>query len=405
MSEKTLAQLIKNSRAASDPPYTGSLHGIDLSMVKYNLSANENIFGASSLVKQALGDFFANCHSYPDDNCTKLKQQIAELDNSNPEQIIVGAGSNELLSLINKLMLDQNSSVMCAKFSFIMYGILAKMYQAQLVRVDPEAAAKNKQNYKPTNNDKITASNNPLMASAEQFVDSFNRHANSQEGQKKPIKIIFVDNPNNPTGGIWTINEILLLLNNIPKNVIVVVDEAYQQYVKIEQYASAMNLVENFDNLVVTRTFSKIYALAGFRLGYMYASPTVVEEINKLKLIFNVSAIAQNVGAAAMKDQSYIQKIADSNQLLKQKYAEVFAAAGFLVYPSEANFILVDFYQKEKAQEAFREMLSHGVLVRRKNNYNLPCCLRITIGSLQALKVIEKTLKALATHHATKYLF
>lgn len=349
-------KLKPNYNILNAPLYKGGIHKIDGYDDPIVLSANENPFGVSQNVKNCIVDF--NTSIYPDGNAKKLKLAISKYYNIEEEKIICGNGSDEILQLIAQAYTGINDEVIYTQHGFLVYKICATINGATPVMVGE-------------NNFKVCV---------EKILQSITNKT----------KAIFIANPANPTGTYIARDEILHLLENVPENVAVILDCAYAEYVENSDYSECFDLIDEYENLIITHTFSKMFGLAGLRLGWCYAHKNVCDVLNRVRGPFNVSSIAIECGVAALYDKKFIKKCFDNNIKWKQILSDKFCKIGCNVIPSQANFILVDFGCETIAENFYNHMINNGIIARMVGSYGLPNCIRITIGmEAQNLKLIE----------------
>jgi histidinol-phosphate aminotransferase len=288
-----------------------------------------------------------------------LREAIAKKNKINAERIVCGAGSDEILALLTSAFAGIDDEVIYSEFGFLMYPISAKRVGAKAIRV--------KEKNLRTDIDAILAA----------ITDK--------------TKIIFIANPNNPTGSYLSESEIRKLINGAPKNVLIVLDHAYEEFVEEADYPKALSLVNEFENVVATRTFSKIYGLASLRIGWCYASEYICEVLNKIRGPFNVGGPAQLAAIASLEDDVFFNQSKDHNKKwLKILFDEFKEMPKIKAHPSIANFILLDFGSTDSCKAANQKLLDSGFILREMNGYGLPHCLRLTIGTEEEnLKIIE----------------
>ncbi len=325
------------------------------------LSSNENPFGCSDAVKEAITKHFNYLHRYPEGTSLELRKAIGKTYNLDFNKIICGAGSDELITLICLAYAGQGAEILYTKHGFLMYPITALSVGAKPVE-----------------------------------AEEINLKADVNEILKKvteKTKIVFLANPNNPTGSYLTHNEILELRKKLPQNILLVLDLAYAEFVENSDYVNAKDLCDEFDNIIMIRTFSKVYGIPSVRLGWAYANENIIEIINKVRGPFNVSSIAQIAGIAALNDQDFVTKTIKHNNLWLEKLTKEFINLGYKPYNSVANFILVDFNNKELTEKIDIFLKEDGISARRMDAYKLPNCIRFSIGTeyenLELLKAIE----------------
>ncbi len=329
-------------------PYIGGESKSDAATRIIKLSSNEGAFGPSPKAVKALQDMAGDMHRYPDGGCIELRQALAEKNNIKVDNIVCGAGSDEIISFLCNAYAGAGDEVLYSEHGFLMYPISAKAAGATPV----SAPEKN------------------LKADPQALLNAVT----------DKTKILFLANPNNPTGSYLTKQEVADLHAKLPKSVLLVLDAAYAEYVEADDYSAGHELVAQHDNVVVTRTFSKIYAMGGLRLGWGHCPDAVADVLNRVRGPFNVSSAAQVAGLTALADEEFIAQCKAHNTRCRADTTAALEALGFTVYPSEGNFILVDFSDAEKAEAVRLAMKAKGILVRQMGSYGLPSCLRITIG-------------------------
>lgn len=327
------------------------------------LSANENALGASpksiEAVKKSAEDIFRYC----DGSAIVSRETIAKKNDINFDQITCGAGSDELIALLTQAFCQKDDEIIYSEHGFLMYPISAKRVGAKAIK----AKEKN------------------LRTDIDAILKLISNKT----------KIIFIANPNNPTGSYLSRDEILKLIKNTPKNILIVLDHAYHEFVEAPDYPSdVLNYVNEFDNVVVTRTFSKIYGLASLRIGWSYSSSYIADILNKIRGPFNVCGSAQSAAVAALGDDEFLQKsVAHNSKWLKIYYDSFNGRSDYKIYHSVANFLLFDFWTVENCQNINKMLQNNNIIVREMTAYNLPTCLRVTIGTdSQNETVINKLL-------------
>jgi len=328
------------------------------------LSSNENALGASPKALEAYLCHAKEIFRYADGSCNALREAIAKKNNIDAERVVCGAGSDEIISLLTASFVNKDDEIIYSKHGFLMYPISAKRVGAFAVA----AAEKN-----------LKADIDAILAAI-----------------TEKTKIIFIANPNNPTGSYLSAAEIQKLVDNTPKNILIALDHAYEEFVlQTVDYPNAIDLVNKNENVVVMRTFSKIYGLASLRIGWCYGSKYIAEILNKVRGPFNVGGPAQMAAVAALQDDDFFEKSRSHNQKwLEFFFAELSKAKKIKAYPSVANFILLDFGDVETCKKANELLLESGIILREMAGYHLPNCLRMTIGgddeNLKLLAVLKK---------------
>ncbi len=318
------------------------------------LASNENPYGTSSLVKEAIS--FDNFAIYPDGASTDLRKEVAEYTGVKEDQLIFSSGLDELIEMISKALLDENFNTVMASGTFPQYRHNAVIQNAEIREV-------------PLKNGR-----HDLPAMAKKIDDK--------------TQVVWICNPNNPTGTYVDDKELEQFLQSIPSHVLVVMDEAYYEYVTAEDYPETIPLLDQYDNLMVLRTFSKAFGLASFRVGYGIGAASFIQQLEVARLPFNTSVLAQKAALAALKDLDFVEKSVSLNAIERQKYYEFCKQHQIDYYPSQGNFIFISIPGKESA-EVFQYLLERGYTVRP-----FPNGVRITVGTKEEneelFELIEK---------------
>jgi len=327
------------------------------------LASNENPLGPSRLALAAMRKAVANANLYPDGSAFYLKQKLAKKLGVTPQHLILGNGSNEILELLGHALLSPESEVVVSQYCFAVYPIVTALFGAKLVSVPAR-------HYGHDLDAMLTAIT-------------------------PKTQIVFVANPNNPTGTAVSAERLANFLDRVPTPVLVALDAAYVEFLE-KPLDLASEIVEGRrPNLILMRTFSKIYGLAGLRLGYGIGNPDFIAELEKIRQPFNVNAIAQAAALAALDDDSHAQRTKRVTARGLKLYSRTFKKMGLEFVPSSANFILV---RVGDGQNVFNELQKRGVIVRPMASYQLPEWIRISIGTpkqnercLEGLKSILET--------------
>lgn len=328
------------------------------------LSSNENALGSSPKAIKSFQDHTVEIMRYADGSCTILRGALAAKNNIDPERIVCGAGSDEILAFLTSAFAGIDDEIIYSEHGFLMYPISAKRVGARAVKV------------KEIN---LKADIDAILAAI-----------------TNKTKIIFIANPNNPTGSYLNKSEIDRLIQGAPKNILIVLDHAYEEFVDVADYPNAIDLVNKNDNVVVTRTFSKIYGLASLRIGWCYSSLEIAEILNKIRGPFNVGGPAQVSAAAALNDIEFFEKSKSHNKKwLEILFKEFSTIKQVKAHPSIANFILLDFGNTDLCKKSNDLLLSEGIILREMNGYGLPSCLRMTIGTEAENMHVLETLRKL----------
>ena len=310
------------------------------------LSSNENPFGPSDRAKDAFQRTVHSLHRYPSTDHAPLREAIAEVHGLDPARIICGVGSDEIITFLCQAYAGPKDEVVFTEHGFLMYRISALAVGATPVEV-PERE-------RTTDVDAILAACN------------------------RRTKLVFIANPNNPTGTMISMAEVERLAAGLPKQAILVLDGAYAEYV--DGYDGGAALADARPNVFMTRTFSKIYGLGGLRIGWGYGPKAIIDVLNRIRGPFNLSTTQLEVAEAAVRDQDWVAKCRAENSRMRHWLAEALAELGVPSDTSMANFVLARFASEEEATACDAFLQSQGLIVRRVAGYKLPHCLRITIG-------------------------
>ena len=331
-------------------PYVGGKATIAGVAEPMKLSSNENALGAGQKAREAYAAAVGQIHIYPDGRASKLRTAVADHHGLEPERLIFGNGSDEVFALLNQAYLTAGDNIVCGQYGFLAYQISAKACEAT-VKQAPEPAYK--------------AEVDALLAQ----VDDRTR-------------IVYVSNPSNPTGSYNTGEEIRRLHAALPAHIILVIDEAYAEFVTEADWETALPLARDAANIVVTRTFSKIHGLGGLRIGFGYAPLAVAEAIDRIRLPFNVSVAGLDAATAALGDEAHQTASRELVETWRPRLTQAIRGFGFDVLPSAGNFVLVLFNDGKRTAAAANDYLNtKGIIVRPVGGYGLPNALRITIGT------------------------
>jgi len=310
------------------------------------LASNENPWGPSPLAVAALRECSDQIGMYPDANGHALKGALGKQCHTSPARITLGNGSNDVLDLVARTFVEPGDDVIYSQYGFLVYGLVTQAVGGRAV-VTPAAHW-----------------GHDLDAMADAVTSR--------------TKIVFVANPNNPTGTFIRRDGLTQFLDQIPGRVIVVLDEAYFEYVIDSEYPNGLDLVDRYENLVVTRTFSKAYGLAGLRVGYGIASEAITDLLNRVRQPFNVSNVAQSAALAALDDVDHITRSRDKNLNGKKYLCNNFEKMRIRYIPSVANFVSIEL--GSETMRVYEELLRRGIIVRPIANYDMPGHLRVTVG-------------------------
>jgi histidinol-phosphate aminotransferase len=320
------------------------------------LASNENPLGASPLALEAVKAFLNQSYLYPDGGCFLLRQKLSEKTGLTPDQFVFGNGSNEVIELIGHAFLQAGDEVVMGEQAFIVYKLISLLFQARPIEV-------------------------PL-------VDFTHDLAGMRDAITERTKLVFLPSPNNPTGTLNPATEVLEFANSLPEHVIFVLDEAYAEY--LEDPVDLRPLIAKGRKIICTRTFSKIYGLAGFRVGYGYCSAACASLLNRVREPFNVNAVAQVAATAALDDETFVAASRQCNSV-GLSALESFCNRHHLGYvPSHGNFLLVDVGDGTRVFQALQAL---GVIVRPMGAYGFPKYVRISIGTAEGTQRLTEALQ------------
>ena len=329
----------------------------------FKLASNESPLGPSPAAVEAMRRAAAEVAAYPDGTAHDLRAAIAERHGLNPDNIVCGNGSDELLTLLAQAYLSPGDEAIHTEHGFLVYPIAIR-----------------------------AAGGVPVVAREENLTASVDAIL---EKVSPRTKLVYLANPNNPTGTYLPFDALKRLQAALPPHVLLVIDAAYAEYVRRNDYEAGIELVSSCENVVMTRTFSKAYGLAGMRIGWMYAPKHVVDVINRIRGPFNVSTVALAAGVAAMRDTAHLQKAVEHNEHWREWLGRELSALGLEVTPSVANFLLVHFPDApgKRAEEADAFLKSRGLILRRVGGYGFPNALRVSIGTEEANRLLVDALR------------
>ncbi|WP_413380523.1 histidinol-phosphate transaminase [Alkalihalobacillus sp. 1P02AB] len=325
------------------------------------LASNENPYGASHNAKKAIQDALESLAVYPDGYAAAVREKVARFLNVRKEQLIFGNGSDEVIQFLCRALLTPESNTVTADPTFSQYKLNATIEGAEIKEV-------------------------PL-------IDGVHDLEGMLSAIDENTKIVWVCNPNNPTGTYVGEERFLQFLNQVPKDVLVVSDEAYVEYVDADDYPDTIPLLEQHPNLVVLRTFSKAYGLASLRIGYGVANEQFIRSLDPVRPPFNNTNLAHVAASAAIDDQAFIMSCVEKNKLEMAKFVAFCERYELSYFPSQTNFLLVDF--KRKGNDVFDFLLRQGVIVRSGEALGYPSYARITIGTEEENEYLFSALEKL----------
>ncbi len=331
------------------------------------LSANESALGMSSKVKKIISNKNLNFFRYPDGKSKVLRSQISKKFKCDKDRVICGAGSDEVIQMLCQLFLRPKDEVIVPQFSFLMYRIYSKIVGAKVI------FAKEK-NYK---------------ISISEIIKKVT----------KKTKIVFLANPNNPTGTYLTKIELIELRKKLKKDILLVVDDAYAEYMKNQDYKSGLDLFKKKENVFILRTFSKIYGLSSLRIGWGYGSKKIINSLNIIKPPFNVNEVAQKAAVESLKDNKFISRSISHNIFYAKKIKNFLKNYEINSNKISANFLLLDFSKcRIKAKYFYEKLKNKGIILRStEDGYKIKNMLRLTVGSktdnIKFMKAAESIFK------------
>ncbi len=343
-------------------PYVGGESKVAGQNRTVKLSYNEGAFGAPPGARAAYAALAGELHRYPDGGAQELRRAIGARFGLDPAQIVCGAGSDDLIYQLCLAYGGPGTELVMSCHGFSVYEI-AGIYAGCRVVKTPER--------------QLTADVDAILAAV-----------------SAATRLVFLANPNNPTGSLLPQAEVERLRAGLPPDVLLVLDAAYAEYVDRPDYDAGARLVDAGDNTVMTRTFSKIFGLGGLRLGWCYAPLGIVDVLNRVRSPFNVSVAAQAAGIAALAEPGWVEMGRAHNARCRGWLSAELERAGIRVWPSECNFVLADFGASERAGAAHAALMARGVIVRMVAGYGLPHCLRITVGTDEECATVAEILSA-----------
>ncbi|MGL4854085.1 MAG: histidinol-phosphate transaminase [Lentisphaeria bacterium] len=331
--------------------------GIDPNSI-VKLASNESALGASRLAKRAMKAAIDEMFLYPDGGSYDIRTKLADFYDVNPSEIIIGNGSNEILEFIGHCFLAPNKKIVVSEYSFIVYRLIAKMFDAQVTQV-------------PTINN---------------FGHDLQAMLNAID---QDTSVVVICNPNNPTGTMVSDKEMVKFMKQVPKHVLVVLDEAYAE-VCLGKMPETIKYVKENANCIVLRTFSKAYGLAGLRIGYGIAPTAIIDVLQKARQPFNTCRMSQIAACAALDDTNFVRRCRSLYRQGKNYFEDEFAKMQLEFVPTFANFILV---RTNNGKRVFEELQKRGVIVRPMDGYGLPEWIRVSFGSMDENKTFIQALQ------------
>ena len=349
--------------AALAPYQAGAARRKDGGVVRFTLSSNESLFGASPQAIAAAQAWLNKglVNRYPDTRATQLRLALAAKHDLDPEMIVCGNGSDELIALLVQAYCGVGDEVVMSHYGFIYYRVAAHSVGARVIDV-PE-------------DDDFRLTPEAVLAAC-----------------SSRTKVVFLANPNNPTGFIWQQGALESLRESLPRHILLVIDAAYAEYVTQAGYQDGRGLVGS-GGCVMLRTFSKIYGLSGLRVGWGYMPKAVADVLLRLRAPFSVNMAGQVAATAALADDAFYRQVAQATCARRQELLQALAGVNHLrAYASGGNFVLVRFRDAPAAVSTYTDLCQQGIIVRRLDDYGLPSCLRITVGTQAAIDAVLQVL-------------
>jgi histidinol-phosphate aminotransferase len=326
------------------------------------LSSNEGAFGVPPGAIAAAAALNGQLHRYPDGGALALRTALGARFGLDPARIVCGAGSDDIIYMLCLAYGGPGTELIMSRHGFSIYEIAGSYAGCRTVKT-PERA--------------LTADVDAMLAAV-----------------SPATRLVFLANPNNPTGSMLPQSEVERLRAGLPPDVLLVLDAAYAEYVDRPDYDAGVKLVDAGDNVIMTRTFSKIFGLGGARVGWCYGPPAVIDVLNRVRAPFNVNVAAQAAAVAALNEPGWVEAGRAHNTQWRAWLTKALEAAGIKVWPSEGNFVLADFGVASAADAADAALKARGVIVRKMGSYNLPHCLRITVGTEEECRLVADLLAA-----------
>ncbi len=344
--------------------YIGGLSKLKNIKKPIKLSANESALGPSPKAIRALEKDKYKILKYPESDSDSLRLCLSKKFKIDPKRIICGSGSDQIFDLTCKVFLKPGDEVIVTEFGFIMHRIYALLHNAKV----------------------ILAKEKNFKASVDEILKKVT----------KKTKIIFIANPNNPTGTYLSKKEILILRKRLRSNILLVIDDAYFEYIQKKGFASGLEIFPNPSNVLITRTFSKIYGLAGLRLGWGYSSKKIINSMYEVKPPFNINRVALAAGIAAIKDTKWVNKAIDFNKEWSKKIYSVLKDCKISSNEPSANFFLLNFDKtKINSNVAFKKLSKKRLILRQMKQYKINNSLRLTIGNKKANQHFIKSIRSI----------
>ena len=323
------------------------------------LASNENPYGTSPAVKEAVMATFEESAIYPDGNCTKLRAVVSKFYNVPEDRLVFGAGTDEVIAMLGKIFIEPGDEAITGEVTFSQYAASVEAMGG-------------------------------VMSYAQMCEHTFNLDALLAAITPK-TKLIFIANPNNPTGTYFSREKQEDFMAKVPEDIVVVFDEAYQEYVSAEDYPDTLETLKKYPNAVLLKTFSKIYGLASFRIGFGICHPSLIHQMEKIRCPFNISVQAQAAALAALADQDFVQASFEKNRKVMDSTVAALSEMGIYTIPSQTNFIMADV--KQSSQVVFEALMAKGYIIRSGAAFGMDGFIRISIGTKEEMDGFITALK------------
>lgn len=342
-------------------PYQQGKSAIEGKSSVIKLSSNEGCFGPSPAAVVAYKKIADELHRYPDGSQTSLREALAEVHGLDPDRILCGNGSEEIIGLLMRCYVGEGDELILSENHFVMCSIYGKAQGARIV-LAPET---------------------DFTTSVDEILQRIS----------PKTRMIALANPNNPTGTYVTAREIERLIQAVPKNILILLDGAYAEFVEESDFDAGDQWVESSENVVMTRTFSKMYGLAGLRVGWAYGPPAIIEVVNRIRTPFNTNICALAAAEAAVRDNDHVQRVIEHNTRWQNRFRAELGSLGIFVVPSVTNFYLMHFEDLpgKSANEAGKYLQEQGIIPRPASDDR---CLRLTVGNDQENEAVVRALTA-----------
>ncbi len=341
-------------------PYQGSANKVEDKGAKIRLCYNEGAFGPSPRAVEALRAAAFNQHRYPDMGYDGLRAALAARHRLEAARIVCGAGSDDLIALLTRAFMREGDEAICSQYGFSMYPVAIRVAGGVPVPV-------------PENN-------------FETGLDAMLKAVTPR------TKIVFLANPNNPTGSWLRRGAMAAFLHDLPENILVAYDAAYAEYMDDEDYSDGFEWVRDEGRVCVLRTFSKIHGLAGLRVGWCYGSQVIADALNRVRNPFNLALGAEAAALAALRDEAFVESCRAHTIIWREKLFDHLMQCGFHPYPSKGNFVLAGLHSAAHVKDLLKFLEERDILIRPMGGYGLPDCVRISVGREEEMKALFKAL-------------